>query len=33
MRPKSLETTAIYTLVSLDKRRAGIRALKLPAAA
>lgn len=33
MRHKSLDTTAIYTLVNLDKRRAGIARLHLPAAA
>jgi len=33
MRHKSLDTTAIYTLVNLDKRRAGIQRLELPTAA
>ncbi|WP_157694632.1 MULTISPECIES: tyrosine-type recombinase/integrase [unclassified Leifsonia] len=33
MRHKSLDTTAIYTLVNLDKRRAGIERLRLPSAA
>jgi integrase/recombinase XerD len=33
MRHKSLDTTAIYTMVNLDKRRAGIQLLQLPTAA
>lgn len=33
MRHKSLDTTAIYTMVNLDKRRAGIQRLELPTAA